>query len=156
LYAWKKIQKFKCNKDLAFQVIILDDAVSSELTSKNNTGIIQLSKICRNMIFSFAVCFQTVRDRIKGLKSLIDDVFLYRYVPYADLELDCQCSTYFTLYQSHISCLQKFQRKIGEDNYSKPKWSNWGKKWIMYFRFFFACFFAFLFRPKWTATLLPQ
>jgi hypothetical protein len=38
------------------------------------------------MHISCAICVQTVRNSIKELKKLIDDVFLYQYLTYNDLE----------------------------------------------------------------------
>jgi hypothetical protein len=66
--------------------IILDDAASSELISKNNSPIIQLLKVCRQLHISCAICVQTIRDSIKELKRLIGDIVLYRYLTYNDLE----------------------------------------------------------------------
>jgi muramidase (phage lysozyme) len=38
------------------------------------------------MHISCAICVQSVRDSIKELKRLIDDVTLYRYITHDDLE----------------------------------------------------------------------
>jgi hypothetical protein len=86
LYARKKIQMCKCNEYQAYLFIFLDDAASSELISKNNAPFIQLLKICRHMHTSCAICVQTVRDCIKELKRLIDDVYLYLYLTYNEWE----------------------------------------------------------------------
>jgi hypothetical protein len=40
LYALKKIEKYDCNTYPVYFFIILDDAASSELISKNNSPII--------------------------------------------------------------------------------------------------------------------
>jgi hypothetical protein len=86
MYALNKIIKYKCNKYPAYLFIALDDAVSSELISKNDSPIIRLLKVCRHMHISCAICIQSVRDSIKELKRLIGDVTLYRYITHNDLE----------------------------------------------------------------------
>jgi hypothetical protein len=86
LYAQDKIIKYKCNKYPAYLFIALDDAASSALISKHDSSIISLSKVCRHMHISCAICVQSVRDSIKDLKRLIGDVTLYRYITHDDLE----------------------------------------------------------------------
>jgi hypothetical protein len=56
LYALNKIIKYKCNKYPAYLFIVLDDAASSELISKNDSPIIRLLKVCRHMHISCAIC----------------------------------------------------------------------------------------------------
>jgi hypothetical protein len=85
MYALNKIIKYKCNKYPAYLFIALDDTASSELISKNDSPIIRLLKVCRHMHISCAICVQSVRDSIKELKRLIDDVTLYRYITHDDL-----------------------------------------------------------------------
>jgi hypothetical protein len=80
--------RFKSTNEISIHnlFIILDEAASSELISKNNAYIIQLLKIYQHMYISCVICVQTVRDHIKKLKRLIGDVFLYRDLSYNDLE----------------------------------------------------------------------
>jgi hypothetical protein len=82
----KKIQKYNFNKYTAYLFIILNYADSSELISKNNVPIFQLLKICGYMHIICAICVRTIRDSIKELKRLIDNVLLYRYLTYNVLE----------------------------------------------------------------------
>jgi hypothetical protein len=86
MYALNNIIKYKCNNYPAYLFIALDDAVSSELISKNNIPIIRLLKVCRHMHITCAICVQSLRDRIKELKRLIGNVTLYRYITNDDLE----------------------------------------------------------------------
>jgi hypothetical protein len=60
LYTLQKIEKYHYNTYPAYFFIILDDAASSELISKNNSPIIQLLKVCRHLHISCAICVQTV------------------------------------------------------------------------------------------------
>jgi hypothetical protein len=77
MYAINKTNKYKCNKYPAYRYISLDDATSSELISKNDSPIIRLLKVCRRMHISCAICAQSVRYSINGLKTVIVDVTLY-------------------------------------------------------------------------------
>jgi hypothetical protein len=86
LYPLNKIIKYKCNKYPAYLFIVLDDAASSELISKNDRPIIRFLKVCRHMHISCAICVQSVRDIIKELKRLIGDVTLYLYNTHDYLE----------------------------------------------------------------------
>jgi hypothetical protein len=86
IYVLNKIIKYKYNKYPAYLLILLDDAASSELISKNDSPIKRLLKECRHMHISCAICVQSVRDSIKELKRLIGDVTLYRYITHEYLE----------------------------------------------------------------------
>ncbi|GMO20089.1 MAG: hypothetical protein Ta2E_11210 [Mycoplasmoidaceae bacterium] len=85
LYAIKKIHKDKCNKNPANLFIILDDAASPELISKNDAPLIKKLKVCWHLHLGIAFCVQIVWDSIKELKRLISDVRLYRHLTYDDL-----------------------------------------------------------------------
>jgi hypothetical protein len=86
MYDHNKIIKYRCHKYPAYLFIVLDDAASSELISKNDSPIIRLLKVCQHMHISCDICVQSVRDNIKELKILIGDVKLYRHITHDDLE----------------------------------------------------------------------
>jgi hypothetical protein len=86
MYALNKIIKYKCNKYPSYLFIALDDAAFSELISKNESPIIRLSKVCRYMHISCAICVQSARNSINELKKWICDVTLYKYITHDDLE----------------------------------------------------------------------
>jgi hypothetical protein len=86
MYAFNMIIKYKWNQYQAYLFIIVDDSASSEQISKNDSAIIRLLKVCRNIHISCAICVQSVRDSIKELKRLIRDVTLYWYITHDDLE----------------------------------------------------------------------
>jgi hypothetical protein len=81
-----RLLNIDCNKYPAYLFIVLEDAASSELISKNDSPIIRLLKVCMHMHISCAICVQIIHDSIKELKRLIGAVTLYRYITHDDLE----------------------------------------------------------------------